>query len=35
MLLETNKGDMNIFLNGDKAVNSIEFGHKIYYVRGL
>jgi hypothetical protein len=35
ILLETNKGDMNIFLNGDKAVNSIEFGHKIYYVRGM
>lgn len=35
LLLETNKGDMSIFLNGDKAVNSIEFAHKIYYVRGL
>lgn len=33
--VETNKGDMNIFLNGDKAVNSIVFDGKTYYVRGF
>ena len=34
LLLETSKGDINIFLNGDKAVNSIEFNNKIYLTRG-
>lgn len=34
LLLETNKGDINIFLNGDKAVNSIEFNGKAYLMRG-
>jgi hypothetical protein len=34
LLLETNKGDINIFLNGDKAVNSVEFNNKLYLMRG-
>lgn len=34
LLLETNKGDINIFLNGDKAVNSIDYNGKTYLMRG-
>lgn len=34
LLLETNKGDISIFLNGDKAVNSIEFNGNTYLMRG-
>jgi hypothetical protein len=35
LLLETNKGDINIFLNGNKAVNSIEFNGNVYLMRGF
>ncbi|MFZ4542409.1 MAG: hypothetical protein ACOYOA_00020 [Saprospiraceae bacterium] len=33
--IETNKGDMNLFLNGQKTLNSIEFNNKIYLMRGF
>lgn len=35
LLISTNKGEMNVFLNGNKAINSIEFDGKLYYVRGF
>jgi hypothetical protein len=35
LLLDTNKGEVSIYLNGNKMVNSIEGLGKLYYVRGF
>lgn len=33
--IETSKGDMNLFLNGLKQINSIQFNNKMYLMRGF
>ena len=33
--VETSKGDMNLFLNGAKQINSIQFNNKTYLMRGF
>ena len=35
LLLDTNKGEISIYLNGNKMVNSIEGLGKLYCVRGF